>query len=207
MSAIAILDCPHCHTQKVSFACIGEWLTTDRSQRALFRCGACGEGLIAEYWGTNSLRDLAGDISLWGINLGQRWPEPASGDAPEDTPATIANFFQQGTSSLASGNFDAAGMMFRKTLESTTKHLDPASANLTLLKRIDKLVEKGALTQEMGSWAHEVRLGGNEAAHEDEPFTKEEAQDLRNFIENFLRYAFTLPSAVRRRSNPQSEAS
>lgn len=207
MSAVAILDCPHCNTQKVAFTSIGEWMPTDRSRRALFRCGACGEGLIAEYWGTNSLRELAGDISQWSVSLGRRWPEPVNGDAPEDTPATIANFFQQGTSSLTSGNFDAAGMMFRKALESATKHLDAESAKLTLVKRIDKLVEKGALTQEMGTWAHEVRLGGNEAAHEDEPFTKEEAQDLRNFIENFLRYAFTLPSAVRRRSNPEPEAS
>lgn len=57
----------------------------------------------------------------------------------------------------------------------------------------------------MGLWAHEVRLGGNEAAHEDEPFSKEDAESLRNFIENFLTYAFTLPSAVKRRAPPAGD--
>lgn len=96
-------------------------------------------------------------------------------------------------------------MMFRKCLESATKILDSTLASKALVKRIDALAEAGRLTTELASWAHEIRLGGNEAAHEDEPFTVEEAQDLRNFIENFLRYAFTLPSAVKRRSKPVNE--
>lgn len=203
MPGVAILNCPYCNAQNVAFNAIGEWSTTNRSSRCLFQCGACGEGLISEFWNASSITQLNGDINTWGVSLGQRWPEAPSGEAPEDTSPIVANFFQQGTSSLVSGNYDAAGMMFRKTLEAATKQLQADSVKLPLVRRIDRLVETGALTQEMGSWAHEVRLGGNEAAHEDEPFTREEAEDLRNFIENFLRYAFTLPSAVRRRSKPE----
>jgi hypothetical protein len=105
-------------------------------------------------------------------------------------------------SSLDTGSFDAAGMMFRKALESATKILDPDSANARLVRRIDLLAEAQKITPDLAQWAHEIRLGGNDAAHEEEPFTQEEAEELRNFIENFLRYAFTLPSAVRRRATP-----
>jgi hypothetical protein len=200
VAGVAVLNCPHCSTQNVAFNARGEWSTIRGEPRALFVCGACREGLIAEFWGAATVMQIGGDLSQAGIHLGRMWPEPPSGEAPDDTPPTAANFFQQGVSSFLAGNYDAAGMMFRKTLESATKILNPAQSTLSLMKRIDNLVEIGGLTPEMGSWAHEVRLGGNEAAHEDEPYTREEAQDLRYFIENFLRYAFTLPSAVRRRA-------
>lgn len=101
---------------------------------------------------------------------------------------------------MESSNFDAAGMMFRKTLEAATKILDADLAGKTLVKRVDALTSSGKLTEDMAKWAHEVRLGGNDAAHEEEPFSMEEALALKNFIENFLRYVFTLPAAVERRS-------
>lgn len=149
---------------------------------------------------SNGPMNVNGDIKRYEISLGRQWPAAVSGDAPEDTPPTVANYFQQGTSSFEVGNFDAAGLMFRKALETATKILDPSLSGKTLVKRIDALASSNKLTPAMAEWAHEVRLGGNDAAHEEDPFTLEEAQDLRNFIENFLRYAFTLPSAVRRRA-------
>lgn len=153
---------------------------------------------------------VAGELYKFGIGLGDQWPMAESGQAPEDTPLTVARFFEQGTSSIELGNFDAAGMMFRKALETSTKLLDGDLAGKRLVNRIDELAEQHKLTPDLAEWAHEVRLGGNEAAHEDEPFTLEEAVDLRNFIENFLRYSFTLPSAVKRRSSaaaPESDNS
>lgn len=166
-------------------------------------CGSCGEGVIWEFFGPQGgVVQLGGDIASFGMMLGMQWPEEESGAAPENTPATVARYFEQGTSSLSSGNFDAAGMMFRKTLETATKILDESFVKLPLVKRIDALAGSGKLTPDLAEWAHEIRLGGNDAAHEEEPFTPEDAESLKKFLENFLRYAFTLPSAVRTRSAP-----
>lgn len=164
------------------------------------------EGVIWEWWGAEHPTQVSGDVDVRSLSLGRQWPAPVAGDAPEDSPPTVANYFAQGTSSLKSGNFDAAGLMFRKCLESATKLLDPDLTRLSLVKRIEALVDGGKLTHDMGLWAHEVRLGGNEAAHEDEPFTADEAQTLQYFLESFLRYSFTLPSAVRRRSSPDESS-
>ncbi len=205
MSGIAKRNCPYCKTQSVAFTAKTEWVQNDNEKRALFICGACKEGVIWSWLGNTSLLSIAGNIEQFNIMLFKQWPEPSSGSAPADTPEVPANYFQQGTTAFECGSFDAAGMMFRKTLESATKILDPDLGKKPLIARIDKLVEQGSLTKDMGSWAHEVRLGGNDAAHEEEPFTAGEAQDLRNFIENFLRYAFTLPAAVQRRLPSNSE--
>lgn len=202
MGGIAKKDCPYCKTKDVAFTAVEEWKNRKAEARGLFICGACHEGVIWEWWGGSQPTQVSGFVNSWGISLGRQWPEADLGDAPEDTPLTVANFFRQGTSSLDGGNFDAAGMMFRKCLESATKILDENLASKKLVKRIDELAEAGKLTTDLACWAHEVRLGGNDAAHDDEPFTLEEAQDLRNFIESFLRYAFTLPTAVKRRAKP-----
>ncbi len=204
MAGVAKRDCPYCHTKDVAFTAVIEWVTKSKSRRALFTCGSCEEGVIWEFSGpNNSVMQLGGNIEFFKMILGEQWPVEESGEAPEDTPASVARYFEQGTSSLRSGNFDAAGMMFRKTLETATKILDEALAKKPLVARIDDLAKKGKLTPDLAQWAHEVRLGGNDAAHEEEPFSSEDAESLRNFIENFLRYAFTLPSAVRRRSKPE----
>lgn len=73
--------------------------------------------------------------------------------------------------------------------------------------RINKLKADQTITAEMADWAHIVRLEGNESAHSDEETTKEEAQELIDFTETFLLYAFTLPEMVRiRRGSAGAQA-
>jgi hypothetical protein len=198
MGAILVQTCPHCRTNSVAFLAVRSWLVRDQG-RCLFLCGACNEGIIRAYYGSSDPAASNGDIQTLNIVIGRQWPESPKGSAPKDTPENVAKFFEQGTSSIDFGNFDAAGMMFRKSIEAATKLLDSELAQKKLVTRIDDLADAGKLTKDMAEWAHEVRLGGNDAAHEDEPFSLEDAQALQNFVENFLRYAFTLPSAVRRR--------
>lgn len=207
MAGIVRQTCPYCKTLSVACEAVYNWRTGEGGKRALVKCGACGEAIIREYVSPHDFMQVSGDVSRHSFILGKQWPEEACGAAPKDTPENTARFFEQATSSLASNSFDAAGMMFRKTLESATKILCPDSADKPLVKRIASLASKGKLTPDLAQWAHEVRLGGNEAAHEDEPFSESDAQDLKNFVENFLRYAFTLPSAVKRREGRlQTEA-
>lgn len=45
-------------------------------------------------------------------------------------------------------------------------------------------------------WANQIRFWGNNAAHEDEPFTEEDARQMGEFTELFLTYLFTLPEKL-----------
>ena len=87
--------------------------------------------------------------------------------------------------------------MFRTTLEIALKIRFPKTKAKNLNDCINNAVEQGNLTSDLAAWAHEIRLGGNEAVH-DEPLSEEEAQDLRDFTELVLLYLFTLPEKLAR---------
>lgn len=137
------------------------------------------------------------DLSFPGDNyrILQTWPQYNS-DIPSGTPENVGRFYSQGLENLHARRWDAAGAMFRKTLDTGTKAIAPAHKTLTLYSRINKLVQEGLLTPAMGDWSHEIRLDGNDAVHDDEPETENDARKAQRFTEAFLQYAFTLPALV-----------
>jgi len=104
----------------------------------------------------------------------------------------------QAVDCLQRKNFDASGMMFRKTLDIATKSLG-ANPSKKLKSRIDELKNNQKITFDMAEWAHQIRIDGNDAAHEDELFTQEAAEALKDFTELLLMYTFTLPGMLAER--------
>ena len=98
--------------------------------------------------------------------------------------------------------------MFRKVLELATLQIGPdceAFRKKILYNRIEQLAGTNLLPSTMQQLAHEIRLSGNIAAHEQE-YDKEEAEQLQEFAELFLIYLFTLPRKIER-SRVKQEAS
>ncbi len=96
--------------------------------------------------------------------------------------------------------------MLRKSIDVALKHVDPDLKG-NLVTRINRASESGKLTPELAKWAHHVRLEGNDAAHDEDPFTAEEAGALHKFTELVLMYLFTLPGMLKeRRGKPATEA-
>ena len=181
-------NCPHCHTKAVGFTIqhIREWreYCTEfeyvEYEDALAVCGFCDKTVLAEFGGN----DLLGIV-------------PSPPEPPMYVPDNVKNFFQQGINNL-SGDYDAAGAMFRKALETALKMKFPEIGDMKLKNRIDKIAKQGDLTPALAAWSHEIRDGGNDAAHEEDPFSEEDAQDLYDFTELVLLYLFTLPEKLRR---------
>jgi hypothetical protein len=148
---------------------------------------------------------MNGDLDGNKIAILELWPETEAASAPDHVPDALSNFYRQGIRALTAESWDAAGMMFRKVLDVATKGLHPQSAKKPLMKRIDEMRSNGALTQDLAEWAHEIRSEGNDAAHEEEPFTEEDARSLKDFCEYFLVYTYTLPKRIELRRNPVPE--
>jgi hypothetical protein len=91
--------------------------------------------------------------------------------------------------------------MSRKVVDVSTQQLlgEQAKNFGTIRDRIDALAAKNALTPDLKDWAHQVRLGGNDAAHDEEPYTREEAVELLDFVELYLTYVYTLPGRLKER--------
>jgi hypothetical protein len=80
-------------------------------------------------------------------------------------------------------------------MEVALKTLHPEGKG-TLYDRIENLPDELGVTPTMKLWAHEVRLIGRDAAHDEDLVTKEEAEDMQAFVELFLVYGFDLPSRI-----------
>ena len=133
------------------------------------------------------------------------YPTPATPDAPEHLPPNVKQYFLEAATNVKAAP-NAAGAMFRKSVDVALKHVAPEATG-TLVKRIDRAAKLGKLTPELEEWAHHVRLEGNDAAHDEDPFTVEEAEALHRFTELVLMYLFTLPGMLaERREPPQGDA-
>jgi len=90
---------------------------------------------------------------------------------------------------------DAAAMMAGSAVDAMLRNSDTSME--ALYERIDKAVEEHKLTQNMGEWAHEVRLGANRPRHADKDkphVSPEEAVQSVEFAEALANFLFVLTS-------------
>lgn len=205
--AVLSIDCPHCFTGNMAFVSVGPAVINHVSKNyiSLFQCQKCYCGIVVELQGSPTPHWLGGQMPFFGIQVVECWPKSILIEAPTHTPENIQRFYVQGLKALSREDFDAAGIMFRKSLDISVKHLHPGGKG-NLKQRIDSIPSEAGITQAMKDWAHIIRDDGNDAAHEAEPFTERQAEAMKAFTETFLTYAFSLPTMVKeRRSETESD--
>ena len=193
-------NCPRCGTQNVAFTILHETLCDQHGSfwDTFAQCGYCNRGIVATFETYNKREPSVafGQSRLLSIAP----PLPDTG-APNYTPQNVARFFEQAMDNLPS-NWDAAGGMFRKALDTGLKSKFPKMKG-TLYARIDEAAKKQDLTPELAKWAHEIRLGGNDAAHEEKLFSEKDAKNLAVFTQLVFQYLFMLPGMLSEaRSDP-----
>lgn len=65
---------------------------------------------------------------------------------------------------------------------------------MTLAKLIENVASTGNLTPDLAAWANQIRIDGNDAAHE--VITVGRAKEMQVFTELVLRYVFELPGML-----------
>lgn len=140
-----------------------------------------------------------------GYSVTAFWPEQPEPIIPELIPPDVARVYLQAERNFPiAGNEEAAGTMYRKALDVGLKKIDPSLTGM-LGPKIKALAKAGLLTNDIAVWSDHVRDIGNDAAHEEEPITRDELTALRNFSEMVLRYLFSLPNAVKKRRGEKLE--
>ncbi len=204
--------CPHCPARHSTFTIRAEVAHSQQSSHFinLATCGNCGDGILvhSKTYGTGiKPSGLAGNLlNNKFIAVLRIDPRRSNSAAPEGVPSSAAQAFEEGCESWTDGRYSSAVAMFRRSLEIALKQFSPDVDAWKLEKRIDKLAGLHLITQDMKDWAHEIRLVGNEALHEEEVPTKEEAEDLMLFNEMLLTYLYTLPAKVKARRKKEGEA-
>lgn len=190
MPKLLTLDCPRCGTKSVAFTVRKEhfvknnaWTSYTMRRHTISEkystCNICNYGVIVTFV-DELFRSVVPETNL---------------STPLHLPDKVKRFFEQGTGNMET-NWDAAGSMFRKALDVSLKEKFP-QIHGNLIKRIKNAASQNLLTQDLADWADQIRLEGNAAVHEDEPFSKEQAIDLASFTDLVLRYMFTLPQMLK----------
>lgn len=203
------LPCPHCHSEKIGFAPRGAWPLKAGSRIGLLflQCEGCGEGLIAKMAEVNQASHWMNNQTASPGEISQTYPKAIASQAPPDVPPRVAGAYLSGIENLKrNGGANAAAIMFRRTIEIALKTMPLPPSGHNLQARIDNLPADVA-TPAMKQWAHKIRLDGNDAAHEPEDFSDEDAKKLQVFAEMFLTYAFTLPEMLKRASGEATSLS
>lgn len=210
-----LAECTSCGGEKIGFEIVSEYKVPGRPAEqwlALLHCGNCNAGLMILFLKMatphRSPMNCPGDPTAHGYLLVERHPEPKPSKAPDHVPDGIAAYFIEASDNLKRAAYTSSGMMSRKVIDvSTKRQLGSDSGKYRDNRnRIDALANNGSITRDLQDWAHHVRIGGNDAAHEDDPFIKEEAEDLLNFTELYLTYVYSLPGRLRvRRGLPPLE--
>lgn len=164
-------------------------------------CPACKQpcaALIYVSRGNNRLSTLVGindDLNEY-CTVQRFWPEPPIPLVAEHLPAPVEKSVVQAERNFDQlGNEEASAMMYRRAMETALKLRFPDVGG-SLMRQIETLVETHAIPAEMGEWAHEIRLAGNEAAHDEDGVSRESLTAIRNFCDTLLRYVFTLPKEI-----------
>lgn len=207
--ATFVNDCPHCGASSAAFNIpyASENPVRGMYWNALAICPACGYGIYvcARWHGTDFAR-LSGDVGdIRDVDILNVSPRRVRTNAPEYVPVAAKRAFDEGAECLATGKPTAAAAMFRRCLEIALKAHSPDIEAWKLEKRIDKLAAERKITDDMKTWAHRVRLDGNDALHEEEEFTKESATELMEFTSLLLIYLYTLPEKIRLRLEAESQ--
>jgi len=194
--------CPHgeCLTEHIALWVVSLANVHTQLVAAYLQCPKCKLPSVALLqtpgYPAEQLMQHGGDLTDIHCIIMAFWPEPPGPQIPDHLPPEVARVYLQAERNFpVAGNEEAAGTMYRKALDIGLKITAP-SVGGTLKARIAELVKRHILTASLGEWADQIRLLGNDAAHDiDEP-TRDELDALRNFSDLLLQYLFTLPTMV-----------
>lgn len=179
-----VTECPSCG-KRVDGQAIGQYEYHDPGEGApcritLLRCARCHHPIVAreeERW-----------TGMWS-NPETVYPHQVD-DINPDLPEHLRSMCREARACYRAGAPTASALMCRKTLEGICVEHGITERNLAAsLKRAK---EAGLIDGRLYEWADELRVAGNEAAHDvTADFSGEDARDLLEFTEALLEYVFT----------------
>jgi len=124
-------------------------------------------------------------------------------DVDRSVPARVVDLFTQAARARRLGMHDSAGAIFRKTIDVATKLIYETDGRLegkkmadALRVRIKSLGEMKILDEDIVDLADVAAVDGNDAAHDIDPYTANEAEALEILTEDFLDRLFVKPARI-----------
>jgi len=201
--------CPHCLAAKRTFTSCRQALLRKNESGSRWRlqmsCNACARRIdvLLASAGLDGPLDGPGSITLprHGGQIAPAlpfiveavYPKPRAIPAPFATPLQPADRLSAARARLALGDFEACATLCVSALDLASHDLMPAIDGLR--ERFHRLRNEGVIPSTLAAWGHFIRIEGSAATLLDEDVAEEEAQELLDFTETFLLFAFSRPGA------------
>lgn len=179
--------CPHCAVASPFLKRVHHVDTNSHDKShprkwSIYVCGSCG-----------------GVISAWATNHNQpvKAYYPTATEVNAEIPDRPRAFLQQAHESLHAPA--GAVMLSASAVDAMLKMKGYTEGSL--YRRIEKAVEDHLITNEMATWAHEVRLDANDQRHADEAAslpTPQDATRVLEFASALAEFLFVLPGRIQR---------
>lgn len=183
-----VLHCGNCNA-KVKGENMGDYENRDchdwmdAAKYTFCRCPECHLPMLA----IQELEYIAGDMD-WGVPK-QLYPGDLFSINPV-IPEGLKKALQECIQCYRAGSFSAAVIMCRRTIEGFCSVKGIKENNLD--KSIKKLKETGIINDQLFEWANELRIAGNDAAHNiNVEFTSMDARDTLDFTIAILDFTYS----------------
>ena len=180
--------CVHCGVDKPSLPPTTNFFTTtahdgknERNWR-VYSCTRCGGAVLAGSPKGNK-------------NVYEMYPEQVV--VEDEIPARAKEYLEQALNSISSPA--GAVMLAASSIDSMLKAKGLKSGSL--YSRIKFAVESNLITEEMATWAHDVRLDANDQRHADDEAplpSYDDANRVIEFAKALATFLFILPARVQR---------
>ena len=186
---IGVQRCPHCGIARPTMVNKWDEETTGHARPvkrrwAAYLCTNCGDVVTAMGDPTNSSRTA---IAVF--------PDLASADI--EIPSKARSFLQQAMESLHAPALAIMGAA--SCVDAMLK--EKGYSEGSLYSRINQAKDDHLITEDMATWAHEVRLDANDQRHAEEDASEPDADDAKRVIDFAAALAeilFVLPARVTR---------
>lgn len=155
------------------------------TEYAIALCSMCGAVFLVE----SKFYEIPGEVCA---PQGVRVLYPCDRNISMDgMPETVSRAYAAAARSYKVGLYEPCVIMCRKCIEALCQELGAKKGNLK--ERLGKLQKNGQIDQKLLTWADELRLIGNDAAHDlDIVIEQVDALNALEFVEAILMYAFSL---------------
>lgn len=206
--AFLVRDCIRCGVTHVQLNLVGSSLIAGNAWEISVACQACSrisiyDCLIGGGNGPQSYDNL--DSHPRNVAVAREAVKIVAIEPilSEYVPPRINALFVEAAVCKALGRFEAAGAIFRKTIDVASKHLYANDARLTgrspadaLRSRLKALGDMKILEEDIIELADVAALDGNDAAHDVDPYTSAEAEALEELTADLLDRLFVRPAKL-----------
>ena len=215
--------CPRCGTKKITFDVLSASRVENKGGKnayeAFCRCRSCNKSSIFLVTILNNAPYGIDDVVNKNSNLNNILYDmklvkiiPGTSTIPEHIPPEIKIPFCEALSCQAIQTYNAAGCMFRTTVDLVTKKMledlqgknPPKNAKDNLAQRIKWLFGEKQLTLSLNELSTSIRLDGNDAAHEAN-LEKDDVEAMNDFTTLLLEEIYTNPKKIELAANRRKE--